>query len=90
MSMVCANAPSPNNPTAPATHGVNNVDTTEMVEIKSAAAGQYRVIVTAKLGDTVKHPTQDFALVATSALTQAAPACGDNSLRFTRSTTSSH
>jgi len=67
-----------NNPTAPATHGVNNVDTTEMVEIKSAAAGQYRVIVTAKLGDTVKHPTQDFALVATSALTQAAPACGDN------------
>ena len=67
-----------NNPTTPATRGVNKVDTTEMVEIKNAAVGQYRVIVTAKLGDTVKHPTQDFALVATSALANAAPACGDN------------
>ena len=67
-----------NNPSAPATHGVNNVDTTEMVEIKNAAAGQYRVIVTAKLGDTVKHPTQDFALVANSPMTNAAPACSDN------------
>jgi hypothetical protein len=65
------------NPGAAATRGVNTVDTTEMVEIKNAAAGQYRVIVTAKLGNTTAHPTQDFALVANAALSPAAPACGD-------------
>jgi hypothetical protein len=67
-----------NNPSAPATQGVNHVDTTEMVEIKPGGVGQYRVIVSAKLGDTVKHPTQDFALVSSAPLTNAAPACGDN------------
>src|SRR5207237_482435 len=44
------------NPGTPATRGVNTVDTTEMVEIKNAAPGQYRVIITARLGDTAKHP----------------------------------
>jgi hypothetical protein len=66
------------NPSHAATHGVNTVDTTEEVEIKNAVAGQYRVIITAKLGDTVKHPAQDFALVASSALVASAPPCGDN------------
>jgi hypothetical protein len=67
-----------NNPGNPATRGVNTVDTTEEVDIQNAPAGQYQVVITAKLGDTVKHPTQDFALVANSTLTQAAPPCTDN------------
>ncbi len=65
-----------NNPSAPATRGVNTVDTTEMVEIKNAAAGQYRVIVTGKLGDPAVHATQDFVVVANAPLV-AAPPCMD-------------
>jgi hypothetical protein len=65
------------NPGSPATRGVNRVDTTEMVEIKNAVPGQYRVIIKAKIGDTVKHPAQDFALVASTALAAAVPLCGD-------------
>ena len=68
----------PANPTRAATRGVNKVDTTEEVEIKNAAAGQYRVIINAKLGDPAGHPTQDYVLIANSNLTAAAPACGDN------------
>ena len=64
-------------PTQAATRGVNTIDTTEEVEIKNAAAGQYRVIITAKLGDLAKHPTQDFVLIANSSLTNAVPPCGD-------------
>jgi len=48
-----------------------------MVEIKNAVPGQYRVIIKAKIGDTVKHPAQDFALVASTALAAAVPLCGD-------------
>jgi hypothetical protein len=66
------------NPTQAATRGVNKVDTTEEIEIKNAAVGQYRVIISAKLGDPAGHPAQDFVLIANSNLTAAAPACGDN------------
>jgi hypothetical protein len=64
-------------PSQPATHGVNTVDTTEMVEIPNAAAGQYRVVVTAKLGDPTHNPAQDFVVVSNGALVAAA-VCGDN------------
>ena len=65
-----------NNPGATATRGVNHVDTTEMVEIKNAAAGQYKVVVTGTLGDPANHPTQDFVVVSNASLT-ATPPCGD-------------
>jgi hypothetical protein len=67
-----------NNPTNAATRGVNHVDTTEEVEIKNAAAGQYRVVINAKLGDPTGHPAQDFVLIANANLSAAAPPCGDN------------
>src|SRR5262249_10496919 len=55
-------------PSQAATRGVNHIDTTEEVEIKNAAAGLYHVVVSAKLGDPTKHPTQDFVVVANSVL----------------------
>jgi hypothetical protein len=58
-------------PTQAATRGVNTIDTTEEVEIKNAAAGQYLVVVTAKLPDPA-HPTQDYVLIAN------VPPCVDN------------
>lgn len=63
------------NPSAAATRGVNHVDTTEVVEIKNAAAGKYSVVVSAKTASV--HPAQDFVLVANAPLIDAAPACGD-------------
>jgi len=65
----------PANPSAAATRGVNHIDTTEVVEIKNAAAGKYSIVVSAKTATV--HPTQDFVLVANAALTDAAPPCGD-------------
>lgn len=67
-----------NNPGTAATRGVNHIDTTEEVEIKNAAAGQYRVIINTKLGDPTGHPAQDFVLIANANLSAAAPPCGDN------------
>ncbi len=64
-----------NNPTAPATRGVNTVDNTEEVEIKGAVAGTYHAIVT---GTTVSaNPPQQFALVANADVGAAPPPCID-------------
>jgi len=65
------------NPSAAATRGVNTVDTTEVVEIKSAAAGAYRVVVNARLGDPATDPTQDFVVVANAPLINAPVSCAD-------------
>jgi hypothetical protein len=60
-------------PDAAATHGVNSVDNVEVVEIAGAAAGTYRVTVTARvIGDTASS-TQAYVLTGTSVLTPAAP-----------------
>ncbi len=62
-------------PSAVATRGVNNTDTTEEVEIANAVPGTYHVIVHGAIGDT-KSTTQDFVL----ALSGGAPPlpCSDN------------
>ncbi len=62
-------------PSAVATRGVNNTDTTEEVEIANAVPGTYHVIVHGAIGDT-KSSTQDFVL----ALSGGAPPlpCSDN------------
>ncbi len=64
-----------NNPSAVATRGVNNTDTTEEVEIANAVPGTYHVIIHGAIGDT-KSTTQDFVL----ALSGGAPPlpCSDN------------
>ena len=67
----------PATPTAAATRGVNTIDTTEEVEIKGAAAGAYRVIVNAKLGAPVTHPTQDFVVVSNAPMIAAPVTCAD-------------
>jgi len=64
-----------NAPNAVATRGVNHTDTTEEVEIASAAAGTYHVIVRGAIGDT-KSSSQDFVLVTNGGVTT--PACTDN------------
>ncbi|MEK6371926.1 MAG: S8 family serine peptidase [Acidobacteriota bacterium] len=67
----------PATPSVAATRGVNTIDTTEVVEIKGAAAGAYRVIVNAKLGDPTTHPTQDFVVVSNAPLIAAPVSCAD-------------
>jgi len=62
-----------NNPTAPATRGVNTVDNTEEVEIKGAAPGLYHVIVTGKT--VTANPPQQFVLIANADLAAAPPPC---------------
>ena len=62
---------SASSPTANATRGVNTVDNVEEVEIKSAAAGNYHVIVSGKRV-TVDSP-QGFSLVSTAGTFGAAP-----------------
>jgi subtilase family protein len=65
----------PNNPDALATRGVNSVDNIEEVEIKNAAPGNYRVIVT---GTTIASgPTQHYVLVANAPLGTAIVICSD-------------
>ena len=67
----------PANPSVAATRGVNTIDTTEVVEIKNAAAGAYRVIVNARLGNPTTHPTQDFVVVSNAPLIAAPVSCAD-------------
>jgi hypothetical protein len=64
-----------NAPNTVATRGVNHTDTTEEVEIASAAPGTYHVIVRGAIGDT-KSSSQDFVLVTNGGVTT--PACTDN------------
>ena len=67
----------PAQPTLPATRGVNTRDTTEEVEISSAVAGVYRVVVIAtKIRDT-KKSTQDFVVVANAPLAAPIAVCTD-------------
>ncbi|MDQ6800402.1 MAG: S8 family serine peptidase, partial [Acidobacteriota bacterium] len=64
-----------NNPSAPATTGVNTLDNVEEIEIKNATAGTYRVIVTGKV--VAAGPTQRFVLIANGPLATAA-VCTDS------------
>jgi len=64
-----------NNPTVAATRGANHTDTTEEVEIASAAPGTYHVIVRGAIGDT-RSTSQDFVLITNGGATVAA--CTDN------------
>ncbi len=65
----------PSNPSAAATRGVNNVDNTEEVEIRNAAPGTYRVIVT---GTTIASgPTQRYVLIANAPLGTTVVICTD-------------
>ncbi|HVS32127.1 MAG TPA: S8 family serine peptidase [Thermoanaerobaculia bacterium] len=59
----------PTVPDAPATRGVNRIDTTEMIDIRNAAPGTYRVIVTATR--IAAQPPQQFVLITNG---DAAPA----------------
>jgi len=62
-------------PNAVATRGVNHTDTTEEVEIASAAPGTYHVIVRGAIGDT-RSTSQDFVLITNGGVT--VPVCTDN------------
>ncbi len=62
-------------PSALATRGVNHTDTTEEVEIASAAPGIYHVIIHGAIGDT-KSTSQDFVLVMSGGT--PVPPCTDN------------
>jgi subtilisin family serine protease len=63
----------PLNPSTPATRGVNHIDNTEEVEIGSAAAGVYKVVVTGT-SVTASSP-QSFVVVANTDLGPAALPC---------------
>ncbi|HJW95222.1 MAG TPA: S8 family serine peptidase [Thermoanaerobaculia bacterium] len=65
-----------NNPFAAATKGVNKVDNVEEVEIKSAAAGTYHLIVNGTR--VTSNSPQQFVLVATAGtMGSAPPPCTD-------------
>ena len=63
-----------NNPSAPATTGINSLDNVEELEIKNATAGTYRVIVTGKT--IAAGPTQRYVLIANAPVGVAA-VCAD-------------
>ena len=65
----------PTNPDATATRGPNSVDNVEEVEIKNAAPGTYRVVVTGTV--VAQGPTQHYVLIANGALGATAAACTD-------------
>lgn len=60
-------------PSATATRGVNNTDTTEEIEIANAVPGTYHVIVHGAIGDT-RSSSQDYVLIVNGG---SAP-CTDN------------
>jgi hypothetical protein len=62
-------------PTFEATRGVNTIDNTEVVEIRNAAAGTYRVEVEGSR-ITAQSP-QPFVLVATSDMEASGPSCAE-------------
>ncbi len=65
-----------NNPTAPATRGVNKVDNVEEVEIKGAAAGTYHVVVSGSR--ILANSPQQFVVISTAGtLGSAPPPCTD-------------
>ena len=65
----------PMNPDATATRGPNSVDNVEEVEIRNAAPGTYRVVVT---GTTIASgSTQHYVLIANGQLGATAAACTD-------------
>lgn len=49
-------------PSVAATRGVNNTDTTEMIDLKNAAPGTYLVKLHGRIGDPSKGTTQDYVL----------------------------
>jgi hypothetical protein len=62
----------PNQPSSGATRGINNIDTTEEVEIRNAPAGTYDIVVHGTLC-TGCSPAQDFVVVANAPLAAPAP-----------------
>ncbi|HEY2322203.1 MAG TPA: S8 family serine peptidase [Thermoanaerobaculia bacterium] len=63
----------PSHPGANATHGVNNIDNTEEVEIKGAPAGTYHVIVS---GTNIPQGPTQFVVISNADFTLA-PTCVD-------------
>ncbi len=63
----------PGNPTANATHGVNNTDNVEEIEISNAPPGRYDVILTGT--NVATGPTQRYVLVSKNAA--LGPICTD-------------
>lgn len=61
-------------PGANATHGVNNTDNTEEVEIKGAAVGTYHVIVS---GTNIPQGPSQFVVISSADFTNA-PTCTDS------------
>jgi len=62
-------------PDGVATRGVNNIDNTEMLEIRNAAPGTYRILVSGSR--ITSGPVQEFALVANAGLAPNAAPCLD-------------
>jgi len=65
----------PNNPSSAATHGVNNTDNVEELEIKNAVPGTYHVIVTGT--NVARGPTQTYVLVGNAPLGTTVVTCTD-------------
>jgi hypothetical protein len=63
-------------PTTPATTGINSLDNVEEIEIKNAAAGTYRVVLTGKIIAT--GPTQRYVLIANAPLGANPASCTDS------------
>lgn len=59
-------------PALTATRGVNNIDTTEEVEIFSATPGTYDIVIHGRVAD-LASPTQSYVVVANAQLGTAAP-----------------
>jgi hypothetical protein len=60
-------------PDAAATTGVNNIDTTEMIDVKNAAPGTYRVVVSA--ARVTADSPQKFVLISNADTGAVAPPC---------------
>ena len=65
-----------NNPGNLATRGVNTIDNTEMVEIANAPAGNYTIVITAKINDN-RSPTQPYVVVGNGEVGATAAPCVD-------------
>jgi hypothetical protein len=63
-------------PTAAATRGVNAIDNTELVEIRNAVPGNYKIVLTAKIRDN-REATQKYVIVSNGAIGATAAPCTD-------------